>query len=110
MYGDVEASQIAYIYKKRWDIEVLFRFMKQEMNLTHFVCNETNAIRVMLYCTMIAAMLVLIYKKQNGVKSYKKAKIRFFKELLYLILLEALENPDELDRIKSTLKKYVKRE
>ena len=107
---DIEPAQIAAIYKQRWDIEVLFRFMKQEMNLTHFVCNDSNAIQVMLHCTMIAAMLVLIYKKLNGIKSYKKAKIRFFKELLYLILLEALDNPDELIRIKSMLKKFVKRE
>jgi len=107
---DVEASVIASMYKQRWDIEVLFRFMKQEMNLTHFVCNDMNAIQVMLYCTLIASMLVLIYKKHNGIKSYKKAKIRFFKELLYLILLEALDNPEEIQRIKSTLNKFVKRE
>ena len=107
---DIDASEIAYIYKKRWDIEVLFRFMKQEMNLTHFVCNEPNAIQVMLYCTMIASMLVLIYKKQNGIKSYKKAKIRFFKELLYLILFEALDNPDEIIRLKSKLKSLIQLE
>lgn len=107
---DVEPSAIAHIYKQRWDIEVLFRFMKQEMNLSHFVCNDTNAIQAMLYCTMIAAMLVLIFKKLNGIKSYKKAKIRFFKELLYLILFEAMEDPGELERLKSMLKKYVQRE
>ncbi len=107
---DIDAAEIAYIYKKRWDIEVLFRFMKQEMNLTHFVCNDINAIQVTLYCTMIASMLILIYKKRNGIKSYKKAKIRFFKELLYLILFEALENPNEINRLKSKLKKFVQRE
>jgi len=107
---DIDASDIAYIYKKRWDIEVLFRFMKQEMNLTHFVCNDLNAIQVMLYCTMIASMLILIYKKRNGIKSYKKAKIRFFKELLYSILLEAIDNPNELNRLKSNLKKFIQRE
>jgi len=107
---DIEAASVAQIYKSRWDIEVLFRFMKQEMNLTHFVCNEPNAIEVMLYCTMIASMLILIYKKKNNIKSYKKAKIRFFKELVYLIFLDILENPEELKRLKSNLKKYVKRE
>ena len=84
--------------------------MKQEMNLDHFVCNDSNAIEVMLYCIMIASMLILIYKKENNIKSYKKAKIRFFKELVYLIFLEILENPEELKRLKSNLKKYVKRE
>lgn len=107
---DLEASEIAAIYKQRWDIEVLFRFIKQEMNLKHFVCNDTNAIQVMLYCAMIASMLILIFKRRNGIKSYKKAKFRFFKELLYSILLEALDHPDETERIKLALKKYVKRE
>lgn len=104
---DIPAASIAYIYKQRWDIEVLFRYMKQEMNLNHFVCNDTNAIQVMLYCTMIVSMLVLIYKKKNGIKSYKKAKIRFFKELLYLTLLEALEHPDEITRLKNSFKKFI---
>lgn len=107
---DIDAASIAQIYKSRWDIEVLFRFMKQEMNLTHFVCNDPNAIKVMLYCTMIASMLILIYKKKNNIKSYKKAKISFFKELVYLIFLEILDNPNELKRLKSNLQKYIKRE
>lgn len=107
---DLEAKEIAHIYKQRWDIEVLFRFMKQEMNLTHFVCNDPNAIQVMLYCTLIASMLVLIYKIQNNIKSYKHAKIQFFKELNYLILLEIIENSTELSRFKKILKSVVKKE
>jgi len=64
----------------------------------------------MLYCTMIVSMLVLIYKKKNGIKSYKKAKIRFFKELLYLTFLEALEHPDEITRLKNSFKKFIQAE
>lgn len=107
---DISAFEIAYIYKTRWDIEVLFRFLKQEMNLTHFVCNDLNAIKVMLYCSLIASTLILIYKKENNIKSYKKAKIKFFKELLYTILLEALEHPSERKRLKHKLIQFVKME
>jgi hypothetical protein len=53
---ELPADLIAQIYRRRWDIEVLFRFLKQEMNLTHFVCNDLNAIQVMLYFTLIAAI------------------------------------------------------
>ena len=94
----------------RWDIEVLFRFMKQEMNLTHFVCNDENAIEVMLYCTLIASMLVLIYKKENRMKSYKRAKTHFFKELLYEVLLEMLEIPEATEHLKQNLMKFVQKE
>ena len=107
---DLPALEIATIYRSRWDIEVLFRFLKQEMNLTHFVCNDTNAIQVMLYCTMIAAMLILIYKKENKITSYKKAKIQFFKELLYSILLDIMQNPQANTDFKKKLIHFLQRE
>lgn len=101
------APMIAQIYRSRWDIEVFFRFMKQEMNLTHFVCNDTNAIQVMLYSTLIAAMLVLVYKKKNGIKSYKTAKTQFFKELQAAIVLEAIDHEYNLYQIKLYLKNQI---
>lgn len=81
---DLDAAQIASIYRLRWDIEVLFRFLKQEMNLTHFVCNDPNAIQVMLYCSMIASMLILIYKKKTRSSPIKKLKSVFSKNCFIL--------------------------
>lgn len=107
---DLPASLIAQAYRRRWDIEVLFRFMKQEMNLTHFVCNDDNAIQVMLYFTMIAAMLVLIFKKRNRITSYKMAKIQFFKELIYALTLDVTEEPEALNWFRSNLKRLVQKE
>jgi hypothetical protein len=105
-----DAQTIADVYRKRWDIEVFFRFLKQEMNLTHFVCNDLNAIMVMIYCTLITAMLILVYKKQNDIKSYKIAKIRFFKELQAAVTLELLDAPDGLERLKLILKAQLKKD
>jgi hypothetical protein len=105
----LDAQTIALIYRKRWDIEVFFRFLKQEMNLTHFVCNDLAAIQVMLYCTLITAMLVLIYKKNNEIRSYKRAKSRFYKELEAGVTLELIENPLGVERLKKILKEYIKR-
>lgn len=68
--------------------------MKQEMNLTHFVSHNANAVKVMLYCTLIAAMLVLVYRKANGLVSYRRAKIQFFKELQASVILEVLDLPN----------------
>lgn len=105
----LDAHTIAEIYRRRWDIEVFFRFVKQEMNLTHFVCNDLNAIQVMLYCTLIAAMLILVYKKQNGIKSYKIAKTKFFKELQAAVTLELIETANGLEQLKKVLRIYLKR-
>ena len=90
---ELPAEVIAQIYLLRWDIEVLFRFLKQEMNLTHFVCNELNAIKVMIYIKLIAAMMVLIYKKKNGIRTYKRAKKLFLEEVNLNIIVEMMENP-----------------
>ena len=106
----LDAQTIAEIYRKRWDIEVFFRFLKQEMNLTHFVCNDINAIQVMIYCILITAMLVLVYKKQNDIKSYKIAKIRFFKELQAAVTLELIESPQGLARLRLILRKHLKKD
>jgi uncharacterized membrane protein len=74
------------------------------MNATHFVCNDINAIQVIIYCTLIVAMLILIYIRQNDIKSYKIAKIRFFNELQAAITLELIENPKGLESLKRCLR------
>lgn len=81
---ELSAKQISDYYRKRWDIEVFFRFLKQELHLSHLVSLNKNGIQVMVYMTMIAAMLLLIYKKANNL-GYKTAKRRIAMELRDMI-------------------------
>jgi transposase len=81
---DLTSEEIILIYKRRWDIEVFFRFIKQELNFSHFISVNENGIKIILYMTMILAMLILIYKKINGF-GYKTAKRRFAMELEEII-------------------------
>jgi IS4 transposase len=68
------------IYKKRWDIEVFFRFIKQELNFKHVFSTKINGLKIMLYMTMIVAMLILVYKKANNL-GYKLAMFQLFYQL-----------------------------
>lgn len=88
---DIKAKDIIYIYKKRWDIEVFFRFIKQELNFTHFISVSENGIKIILYMTLILAMLILIYKKINEV-GYKTAKRRFNIELGDLLMAVVVQH------------------
>lgn len=81
---ELSARKISDYYRKRWDIEVFFRFLKQELNLSHLVSLNKNGIEVMVYMTMIASMLLLIYKKSNSL-GYKTAKRRIAMELRDMI-------------------------
>jgi transposase len=81
---DLTSREIIDIYKRRWDIEVFFRFLKQELNFSHFMSTNENGIKILLYMTLILAMLILIYKSINEF-GYKTAKRRFAMELEHLI-------------------------
>jgi transposase len=82
---DLDAVEILQYYKKRWDIEVFFRFLKQELNFSHITSTSENGMQVMLYMTMITSMLVLLYKRINKV-GYKTAVRRMSLELNELII------------------------
>ena len=77
---NLSAKEISLAYRRRWDIEVFFRFIKQELNVSHLVSLNKNGMQVIVYMTLIVAMLILIYKKENSI-SYKTAKRRFSMEI-----------------------------
>jgi hypothetical protein len=79
--SDLTAAQITDLYKRRWDIEVFFKFLKQELNFSHLLNRSENGIRIMLYATLIASILLLVYKKLNGLTGYKIMKLKFVQEL-----------------------------
>jgi len=59
-------SKIAEIYKQRWQIEMLFKRLKQNLQLSDFVGDNENAIRIQIWTNLIADLLLTIIKK--GVK------------------------------------------
>lgn len=77
---DESIETIISIYKKRWDIEVFFRFIKQELNFKHIFSTKLNGLKILLYMTMIIAMLILVYKKANNL-GYKLAMFQLFYQL-----------------------------
>ncbi len=101
---DLTSSEVLKAYKGRWDIEVFFRFIKQELNTKHLISMNANGIKVLLYMTLIASMLVYIYKYVNNL-GYKTAKRRFGFELrdmiIELIVIQCGGDPSiYFDRVK----------
>jgi putative transposase len=60
--NDLERSpvEIGALYKGRWQIELLFRWMKQHLKIRKFLGNNDNAIRLQLLAAMIAFALLRI--------------------------------------------------
>ncbi len=61
-------STIADIYKKRWQIEMVFKRVKQNFQLHYFLGDNENAIRIQLWCTLIADLLIKIIKDKSDKK------------------------------------------
>jgi hypothetical protein len=77
----LSAVEITELYKSRWEIETFFKFIKQQLNFSHLLSRSENGIRVVMYLTMITAILLTLYKRLNRIMGWTVAKIHFLDEL-----------------------------
>jgi hypothetical protein len=58
--NDLKASaeEIAALYKRRWHIELFFRWVKQTLKITHFLGTSENAVRLQVIAALIAFLLL----------------------------------------------------
>jgi len=61
---ELPAGQIAHLYKKRWEVELLFKKIKQNFPLQYFYGDNQNAIQIQIWTTLIALLLVSVLKKR----------------------------------------------
>jgi hypothetical protein len=60
---DAPAKEIADLYKRRWQIELFFRVMKQTLKITHFIGRSDNAVRIQIAVALIAFLLLSLLRK-----------------------------------------------
>ncbi len=65
---NVPAEIIALIYSYRWTIEIFFRFYKQLMGGVHLISHDPNGIKVQVYCSMIACLLINLWTGSRPTK------------------------------------------
>jgi hypothetical protein len=54
------ALEVAMLYKKRWEVELFFKWMKQHLRIKSFWGTTLNAVKIQMYCAIIAYCLVAI--------------------------------------------------
>ena len=101
---ELPAIQIADLYRKRWQIEVLFKRIKQNFPLRYFLGDNENAIKIQIWCAFIADLLikmVQIQLKKKWAFSNLSSIIRLHL-MSYINLFSFLNNPDKLAPIQIT--------
>jgi DDE family transposase/uncharacterized protein DUF4372 len=67
---DATALEIADLYKRRWAIELFFRWVKQTLKITRFLGASENAIRIQIAVALIAFLLLrLAQATQTAIQS-----------------------------------------
>ena len=94
---EMRADLIAALYKLRWQIELLFKQLKQNFPLKYFLGDNENAIKIQIYSALIANLLMTVVQKMlkrswafSNLVSF--CKIHLFN---YIHLIKFLENPDK---------------
>jgi hypothetical protein len=102
---DAPAQEIADLYKRRWAIELLFRWIKQNLKITRFLGTSENAVRIQIAVALIAFLLLrLAQAAQQAVKSplafarLIRANLMHKKRIDRLLEpeLETIANPQQL--------------
>jgi len=97
---DISAEEIAFLYKKRWGIELLFKKMKQNFQLHYFYGENVNAILTQVWCTLIAQLLMTVIQK---IAMTKKA----FSVVAALVRIHLISLLDVFELLRSTKRNYL---
>lgn len=93
----MKPSTIAQLYQRRWQIETLFKRLKQNNQLKYFLGDNQNAIETQIWCTLIADLITKIIQKQIK-RPWSFANISSMLRIhlmSYTSLHTFLENPDK---------------
>lgn len=93
----MNAGHIALIYKKRWQIELLFKQLKQNFPLKFFLGDNENAIKIQIWCALIVNLLLtIVHKKVKRKWAFSNlagfCRLHLFN---YIHLIKFLENPQK---------------
>jgi IS4 transposase len=61
---DASADEIAALYKRRWQIELFFRWIKQNLRIKSFFGYSENAVRTQIWIAVTVYVLVALIKKR----------------------------------------------
>lgn len=96
---EITAEEVAFLYKKRWGIEILFKKMKQNFQLHYFYGENENAIYTQVWCTLIAQLLLTVIQK---IAQAKKA----FSVVASLVKIHLISLLDVYELLRSTNRSY----
>jgi len=90
---EMEASEIADLYKSRWQIELFFKWIKQHLKIKTFYSTSENGVKIQIWCALITYLLLMkikltltinmsVYELLRKVKNFLDKRINIYNLLL----------------------------
>ncbi len=94
---ELDADDIIEIYRRRWQIETLFKQLKQNFPLKYFYGDSVNAIQSQIWVTLIANLLLTIVKRRVKRKWCFSNMVTMVRQTLmyYIDMYSYLEDPEK---------------
>jgi len=96
----LSALTIAQLYKKRWDIESFFKWIKQHLHIKSFYGTSENAVKTQLWIAISSYLLVAILRKRLNIQVTLYTILQFLSVSIFehVSILQALTNSDVMDQ------------
>jgi hypothetical protein len=93
---DMDTETVALIYKKRWQIELLFKQLKQNFPLKYFLGDNQNAIEIQIWAAMLANLLLMLVRSRVKRKWAFSNMVSIVRRQLmcYINIYAFLEDPE----------------
>jgi hypothetical protein len=92
---DASAQEIADLYKRRWAIELFFRWVKQTLKITRFLGTSENAVRIQIAVALIAFLLLRLAQATNRIVESPLAFARLIRaNLMHRRRIDRLLGPE----------------
>lgn len=100
---DSPAQLIADLYKSRWQIELFFRWIKQNLKIKHFLGTSKNAVRIQV---AIALIVYLVLRFLHKISNSRKPFTTFCRAFGHC-LFQTSTLQRHVDRLEKVLRRYV---
>lgn len=81
---DLPPQKIADLYKARWQIEIFFKWIKQNLHISAFLGRSRNAIETQIWIALVAYLLVAIAKKKLPISAPLTEIVNFLPSALFV--------------------------
>jgi len=100
---DISAQKIADIYKARWQVELFFKWIKQNLKIKTFWGTSENAVYIQIWVALIVALLLWLHKALDGITVSSQRIIQILKSTILArkTILDLIRYDDPPDKIES---------